>query len=162
MFRDFRKDPLKSTAEILKALTIKCHCGKPLTKYKGPGEQQCCRECQKNLKEYGGTGVIGVKHSHGKLRCCAKCGYTPELDPENIAAANGDALHLNTIMRGCLEVDHIDGDHWNEKPENKQTLCVLCHRKKTMGQKDYLRKKVVLLGDETDEIVEEPSETAFY
>ena len=38
-----------------------------------------------------------------------------------------------TIIDGCqLELDHIDGDRWNNVPENVQTLCRNCHGEKTM------------------------------
>lgn len=30
-----------------------------------------------------------------------------------------------------LDVDHIDGDRWNNDPVNLQTLCANCHRLKT-------------------------------
>ena len=30
-----------------------------------------------------------------------------------------------------LDVDHIDGDRWNNEPSNLQTLCANCHRLKT-------------------------------
>ena len=30
-----------------------------------------------------------------------------------------------------LDVDHIDGDRWNNNPSNLQTLCANCHRLKT-------------------------------
>ena len=30
-----------------------------------------------------------------------------------------------------LDVDHIDGDRWNNDPSNLQTLCANCHRLKT-------------------------------
>jgi 5-methylcytosine-specific restriction endonuclease McrA len=44
-------------------------------------------------------------------------------------------------MHSCqLDVDHIDGDHDNNDPENLQTLCANCHRLKTQIQKDYRHK----------------------
>jgi hypothetical protein len=36
-----------------------------------------------------------------------------------------------------LEVDHIDGNPKNNDPSNLQTLCSLCHKYKTLMQKDY-------------------------
>jgi len=32
---------------------------------------------------------------------------------------------------GILEVDHIDGNHFNNNEENTQSLCCMCHRIKT-------------------------------
>jgi 5-methylcytosine-specific restriction endonuclease McrA len=48
--------------------------------------------------------------------------------------------HKGTKCQGCgfipvhisqLDVDHIDGDRWNNDPSNLQTLCANCHRLKT-------------------------------
>lgn len=35
-----------------------------------------------------------------------------------------------------LDVDHIDGNHSNNNPENLQTLCANCHRLKTFLSKE--------------------------
>lgn len=43
---------------------------------------------------------------------CEKCGFVP--------------AHISQ-----LDVDHIDGDRWNNDPSNLQTLCANCHRLKT-------------------------------
>ena len=37
---------------------------------------------------------------------------------------------------GVLELDHIDGNHYNNDPANHQTLCCLCHRVKTHENDD--------------------------
>lgn len=34
-----------------------------------------------------------------------------------------------------LDVDHIDGNHINNTPDNLQTLCANCHRLKTYIQR---------------------------
>ena len=48
--------------------------------------------------------------------------------------------HKKDFCQGCsfvpvhssqLDVDHIDGDRWNNDPANLQTLCANCHRLKT-------------------------------
>ena len=43
---------------------------------------------------------------------CEHCGFTP-------------------VHSSQLDVDHIDGDRWNNDPVNLQTLCANCHRLKT-------------------------------
>lgn len=53
------------------------------------------------------------KHKKGK---CEFCGFTPEHPCQ-------------------LDVDHIDGNHHNNDPNNLQTLCANCHRLKTWKQK---------------------------
>jgi hypothetical protein len=37
-----------------------------------------------------------------------------------------------------LEVDHIDGNPYNESPDNYQTLCCNCHSYKTWKNRDHL------------------------
>ena len=50
------------------------------------------------------------------------------------------AIHKKDYCEHCefkpvhisqLDVDHIDGDRWNNDPSNLQTLCANCHRLKT-------------------------------
>ena len=43
---------------------------------------------------------------------CQQCGFIP--------------VHISQ-----LDVDHKDGDRWNNDPSNLQTLCANCHRLKT-------------------------------
>ena len=47
-----------------------------------------------------------------KKNTCEHCGFVP--------------VHISQ-----LDVDHIDGDRWNNDPANLQTLCANCHRLKT-------------------------------
>lgn len=47
-----------------------------------------------------------------KKETCQHCGFIPS--------------HASQ-----LDVDHIDGDRWNNDPDNLQTLCANCHRLKT-------------------------------
>lgn len=54
--------------------------------------------------------LIGYR-KYKKSRC-EKCGFVPEHQCQ-------------------LDVDHIDGNHKNNDPENLQTLCANCHRLKT-------------------------------
>ena len=35
-----------------------------------------------------------------------------------------------------LDLDHIDGNHFNANPENIQTICKNCHIRKTIEEKD--------------------------
>lgn len=44
-----------------------------------------------------------------------------------------------------LQLDHIDGNRYNDNPSNHQTLCACCHAYKTHIEKNHLTryKKVV-------------------
>ena len=39
---------------------------------------------------------------------------------------------------GMLDVDHKNGDPFDNRPENLQVLCKCCHAYKTLTEKDYL------------------------
>ena len=49
---------------------------------------------------------------------CDRCGFMPEHE-------------------GQLDVDHIDGNHNNNDPNNLQTLCANCHRLKTITKGEF-------------------------
>lgn len=51
-------------------------------------------------------------YSVHKKDLCQKCGFLP-------------------VHKSQLDVDHIDGDRFNNDPNNLQTLCANCHRLKT-------------------------------
>jgi len=42
---------------------------------------------------------------------------------------------------GCLDLDHIDGDHNNNSPENVKTYCKLCHNRVSIERGDCSNKK---------------------
>jgi 5-methylcytosine-specific restriction endonuclease McrA len=46
------------------------------------------------------------------------------------------------IHRVQLDVDHIDGNHTNNKPDNLQTLCANCHRLKTQLNNDHQPNRI--------------------
>ena len=48
-----------------------------------------------------------------------------------------------------LEMDHIDGDRWNNVPKNVQTLCRNCHAYKTKYNGDTINTKATLFFDES-------------
>jgi len=58
-----------------------------------------------------------------KKELCERCGFVPE--------------HISQ-----LDVDHINGDHFDNTPTNLQTLCANCHRLKTYMNKEWLPKVV--------------------
>lgn len=57
---------------------------------------------------------------------------------ENIDGRFGFTCTTSILMLAQLDVDHIDSNARNNKPENLQTLCKCCHTYKTITEKDYL------------------------
>lgn len=57
---------------------------------------------------------------HYKKDKCEKCGFIP-------------------IHSRQLDVDHVDGNKWNNDKSNLMTLCANCHRLKTILNKDDIK-----------------------
>jgi 5-methylcytosine-specific restriction endonuclease McrA len=95
-------------------------------KHRGPGKCACgnnreSKGCDKNgNKRYGQKCTSCRKRADvNKLLMCELCGFV--------------AVHP------CqLDVDHIDGNHKNNRMSNLQTLCSNCHRLKTYRNKDWV------------------------
>jgi len=80
-----------------------------------------CSGCSKRLYEKNtARNLDNKKRPYRKYLKdkCEHCGFIP--------------LH-----KCQLDVDHIDGDHKNNAPENLQTLCANCHRLKTYLEQDW-------------------------
>lgn len=118
-----RNDAKRKRAEI----TFCARCNQPK---KRPVETYCSLQCQKNfqqeqyIEQWFASEVEGIKADgvlSGYVRRhmltemnhqCSKCSWS-EINP-----ATGKVP---------LEIDHIDGDHRNNRPENLQVLCPNCH-----------------------------------
>jgi hypothetical protein len=42
---------------------------------------------------------------------------------------------------GCLDLDHVDGNHSNNSTDNVRTYCKLCHNRKSIESGDCSNKK---------------------
>ena len=86
-------------------------------------EGELCESCLTNEKRFKGYSVAGTKiygaecptcHSDNVLTKdkkaeCEMCGYQP-------------------LFKRTLDIHHRDGDHHNNDPTNRMTLCANCHR----------------------------------
>lgn len=43
---------------------------------------------------------------------------------------------------GCLDLDHLDGNHYNNHIDNVKTYCKLCHNRKSIENGDCSNKKM--------------------
>lgn len=82
-----------------------------------------CNPCSQSAESLAAQRRRGAikrhPYRHVKKSFCEKCGFVAE-----------DVCQL--------DVDHIDGNHQNNDPENLQTLCANCHRLKTKLSKEGL------------------------
>lgn len=76
-----------------------------------------CGSCAYKKKKKRGTSLYFYQKL--KIFMCERCNFIPE-----------DSCQL--------DVDHIDGNHYNDSYDNLQTLCANCHRLKTVRQRNNL------------------------
>ncbi len=140
-FRDPNLDRLKEGQHLINARKTRCSvtgCENFLTAYQGPGSDKFCRQHQREQHEYGGLAKGVKEHSFGRKDQCDACGFKPDEDDRFTSIT--DAKVRNAAIRSVLDVDHIDGNHSNNDPDNLQTLCKICHGVKTIVNADYQRK----------------------
>jgi hypothetical protein len=80
----------------------------------------CSRGCKQRFRNKLLNRGSSKQRKYKKYKSdkCNNCGFIP----------------LHTCQ---LDVDHIDGDHNNNSPDNLQTLCANCHRLKTYLNEDW-------------------------
>ncbi|WWC82027.1 hypothetical protein [Burkholderia phage vB_BpP_HN05] len=93
-------------------------CNNNPQKHRGGGKYKpLCSPCDK--REFSPTRVY---RKHVK-DTCEECGFTSQYPCQ-------------------FDVDHKDGNHDNNDPDNLWTLCANCHRLKTHLFRDYAQKPV--------------------
>lgn len=105
-------------------------CGKPAARMNHQGKiywRKYCHSCaDKNYKDpekkrendRKASRKYHQKFLETKLNPCVICGFTPK--------------------DGCqMDWDHINGIHFDDRPENRQLLCANCHRLKSKKNGDY-------------------------
>lgn len=105
------KNPQKPKSGGLKFSSICRQCDKEL--YSKDKEKERIRERTKIRNKKKAKPYKVFKKDH-----CESCGFIP--------------------VHSCqLDVDHKNGDHQDNTPDNLQTLCANCHRLKTHMNQDY-------------------------
>lgn len=87
-------------------------------------ECSACSTARKSNKVI--TGVV----FHKKNYCENKdsiLGFKCPMDPERYSEFPSDIYHM----------DHVDGNHTNNVPENLKTLCAICHTRKGKESGDF-------------------------
>ena len=96
-----------------------------------PSVRSECSRCA--TKRKNGQRIPGVTF-HKKNYCenrDKQLGFLCPLDPERYHELPGDVY----------DMDHIDGDHFNNDPKNLQTLCKVCHAMKGKASGDFNSQK---------------------
>ena len=87
----------------------------------------CCR----NHKQYAHT-----IRKYGSHVNSSRKKYIKHIDKDTKCILCG----FKALNKCQLDVDHIDGNHTNNSPNNLQVLCANCHRLKTFLSKDWENK----------------------
>jgi len=139
--REGKWDQLKSPAQLKKEHGKTCcvpHCGKPLSHVVGPGSEKYCRDHQLYQAEYGGYAGTELYQAYRKPYCEC-CGFNPSEDTTwkhyHLKDTHPDLF--NRLCRNKLDVNHKDGNHENNHPDNLETLCKNCHSDTTILEEHY-------------------------
>jgi hypothetical protein len=97
-------------------------CGAVKIKPRSNGKWRCKTGWRKGSKVYRSKKRYDKPYRIHKKDICEQCGFVP----------------IHTVQ---LDVDHIDGNHYNNDVNNLQTLCANCHRLKTYINKDNIKQK---------------------
>jgi hypothetical protein len=122
-------------------------CGKPLTPYKGPGEDKLCRRHQIEQRDYGGYGRIDRPHTFHRADVCSCCGQDINNDPRWVKAQTFFGVDLSESQRHEIKRRYNHGDHGFRKAdggdnsaENTNAYCSFCHWVKTVINNDGRKK----------------------
>src|SRR6056300_974761 len=107
----------------VRGMCCKIGCGR-LQQNKGrnpkTGYQSWGKYCQKHNEEAYNYG--SGKYTRHKKNFCERCGVN------------------DVVGASILQVDHKDGNKYNNQISNLQTLCYSCHKLKTSINKDWKNK----------------------
>ena len=94
-----------------------------------------CGTCYKaRVSGFFGSAMNGIT-IHKKEFCeniDGRLGWTCPVPSESWKALD---------MLNALDLEHLDGDHFNNISENVDTICKLCHGKKSIMNNDFSNQK---------------------
>lgn len=96
--------------------------------------------CRKRVEVFGSDHYGNIKYTvFCKDHACTINGYSlwRKTYCENIDGRLGFTCTTNIVWEGMLDVDHINGNPEDNRPENYQTLCKCCHAYKGNKNGDY-------------------------
>lgn len=120
---------------------------RPICINHGCNEPVCYSKTDKN-----GNKRWRIHCSHCQAASYGKWPHRPGVTPYKTGRCNNHDSHLGfpcptdfsklpDWAKGITEVDHVDGDPYNNSPENLNELCVLCHKLKGHLAGDYNNQK---------------------
>lgn len=138
MRRRYKKDPNKPTC-----LNINCNEPVHLIKYrdyKYPIYRSVCLRCHhaniefRNVKYKQGVKLVKLdyceNYTHKRIKGIPESDWKPCSTQHDKSKIN-KFQETGVLPSRDLHIDHIDGNHYNNVPENVQTLCSCCHSYKT-------------------------------
>lgn len=148
-------DAMKTVAMIQADLAQSCavpFCDAMRTLWDGPGKE-LCDEHRAMLKEYGGLAVLDKPYSFQREHRCHCCGMDVRIMAEQryLLLYPEQDWHAvpeerkNEMYRTLMDVDHKDGNHENNHPDNLWSLCKFCHGVKTAMEQNAVPRKHTMI-----------------
>jgi hypothetical protein len=90
-------------------------------------------------------GSLGAKWKsccefHRKVQKPAMDKFKMKSGCANVDAHHGFKCTSNITSPGQLDINHIDGNRYNNSPENREVLCKVCHQQVTIDNEHYLNR----------------------
>ena len=116
----------KSTNKMRAKEKVCMYCKKS---YFGAGKKYCSQECMgKSKTKKVIDGWIKNPDSATQLQGLSRSVKLYLIEQSNFQCSRCGWKEINPITQKCpLEVDHVDGDCYNNNPENLRVLCPNCH-----------------------------------
>ena len=130
IFKSFSDAPVSVTVHCAKHNTMK------MSGRVGPNwKRDFYREYMTDSCQLSGKKFKEIL-KESKSTLAAVCGFKFEKEKSMIERIRQKRIAIKFAMR-AFDVDHIDGDHFNNEPENLQTLTKIAHHWKSQLFGDY-------------------------